>query len=64
MQDSNCPNGEAKPTLNFVLSVEYLHRIQDKHHHLSDQHLLALATIMKISQAEVYEVASFYHHFD
>ena len=44
--------------------IEYLHRIQDKHHHLSDQHLLALATIMKISQAEVYEVASFYHHFD
>jgi len=44
--------------------IEYLHRIQDKHHHLSDQHMLALATIMKISQAEVYEVASFYHHFD
>ena len=44
--------------------IEYLHRIQDKHHHLSDQHLLALATVMKISQAEVYEVASFYHHFD
>lgn len=44
--------------------IEYLHRIQDKYHHLSDQHLLALATIMKISQAEVYEVASFYHHFD
>ncbi len=44
--------------------IEYLHRIQDKHHQLSDQHLLALATIMKISQAEVYEVASFYHHFD
>ena len=44
--------------------IEYLHRIQDKYHHLSDQHMLALATIMKISQAEVYEVASFYHHFD
>ena len=44
--------------------IEYLHRIQDKYHHLSDQHLLALATLMKISQAEVYEVASFYHHFD
>jgi formate dehydrogenase len=44
--------------------IEYLHRIQDKHHQLSDQHILALATIMKISQAEVYEVASFYHHFD
>ena len=31
--------------------IEYLHRIQDKYHHLSDQHMLALATIMKISQA-------------
>ena len=50
--------------LKRELLIEYLHRIQDSYHHLSDQHLLALATILKISQTEVYEVASFYHHFD
>jgi formate dehydrogenase len=46
------------------LLIEYLHLIQDKFGHLSDAHLAALAEAMKIAQAEVYEVATFYHHFD
>jgi len=44
--------------------IEYLHRIQDGCGHLPDKLLAALAAEMKISIAEVVEVASFYHHFD
>ena len=46
------------------LLIEYLHLIQDKFGHLSAAHLRALAEEMRISQAEVYEVATFYAHFD
>jgi formate dehydrogenase beta subunit len=46
------------------LLIEYLHRIQDRHGHLSAAHLVALADEMKLSMTEVYEVATFYHHFD
>ncbi len=46
------------------LLIEYLHLIQDDQGHLSAAHLAALADEMKLSQAEVYEVATFYHHFD
>ena len=46
------------------LLIEYLHLIQDKFGHLSAAHMAALAVAMKIAQAEVYEVATFYHHFD
>jgi len=46
------------------LLIEHLHRIQDRFGHLSAAHLAALAEEMKLAQAEVYEVASFYHHFD
>ena len=46
------------------LLIEHLHKIQDKHGHLSAALLAALAQEMKLSQTEVYEVASFYHHFD
>ncbi len=46
------------------LLIEYLHLIQDRHGHLSAAHLVALAAELKLSQAEVYEVASFYAHFD
>lgn len=46
------------------LLIEYLHIIQDEFKHLSLAHLTALAELMKISLAEVFEVASFYHHFD
>ena len=46
------------------LLIEHLHRIKDRYGHLSAQHLAALAREMKLSQTEVYEVATFYHHFD
>ncbi|MTH96361.1 NAD(P)H-dependent oxidoreductase subunit E [Roseibium sp. RKSG952] len=46
------------------LLIEHLHKIQDAYGHLSAAHLRALAEEMRLSQAEVYEVASFYHHFD
>jgi len=44
--------------------IENLHLIQDKFKCLHAEHLTALATIMKMPLAEVYEVASFYAHFD
>ncbi|GGB46439.1 NADH-quinone oxidoreductase subunit F [Roseibium aquae] len=46
------------------LLIEHLHKIQDAYGHLSAAHLSALAEEMRLPQAEVYEVASFYHHFD
>lgn len=44
--------------------IEYLHLVQDKWGHLSAGHLAALALDMRLPMAEVYEVATFYHHFD
>ncbi|TMH50310.1 MAG: NADH-quinone oxidoreductase subunit F [Betaproteobacteria bacterium] len=44
--------------------IEYLHRIQDRYGHLSAARLVALAEEMKLAMTEVYEVATFYHHFD
>ena len=44
--------------------IEHLHRLQDRFGHLSARHLAALAREMDLAQTEVYEVASFYHHFD
>ena len=44
--------------------IEYLHRIQDRHGHLSAANLQGLASMMALPMAEVYEVASFYAHFD
>jgi len=46
------------------LLIEYLHRIQDRYGHLSAAHMVALAAEMKLAMTEVYEVATFYHHFD
>ncbi|NHZ89332.1 NADH-quinone oxidoreductase subunit F [Massilia sp. CCM 8733] len=46
------------------LLIEHLHKIQDAFGCLSHAHLAALAQEMKLAQAEVYEVATFYHHFD
>lgn len=46
------------------LLIEYLHLIQDKFGHISAAHITALASEMKLAPTEVYEVASFYHHFD
>ena len=46
------------------LLIEALHLIQDEYHFISAKHVVALAFEMKLSHAEVYEVATFYHHFD
>ncbi len=46
------------------LLIEFLHLIQDRYGHISAPHLAALADEMKLAQAEVYEVATFYAHFD
>jgi NADH:ubiquinone oxidoreductase subunit F (NADH-binding)/NADH:ubiquinone oxidoreductase subunit E len=46
------------------LLIEFLHLIQDAYGHLSADHITALADEMRMSQAEVYEVATFYAHFD
>ena len=44
--------------------IEYLHLVQDAHGHLSAAHMNALAAELRLAQTEVYEVATFYHHFD
>ena len=46
------------------LLVEHLHKLQDHYGQLSHRHLLALAIEMELPMAEVYETATFYHHFD
>jgi formate dehydrogenase len=46
------------------LLIEHLHLIQDHYGHISAPHLAALAFEMKMAMAEVYEVATFYAHFD
>ncbi len=46
------------------LLIEHLHKIQDRFGCLADRHLVALAEEMKLAMTEVYEVATFYHHFD
>ena len=46
------------------LLIENLHRINDRYGHLSAAHLAALAKEMRLALAEVYEVATFYHHFE
>lgn len=50
--------------LRSDLLIEFLHLIQDRFGHLSSEHISALAEEMRLSQVEVYEVASFYAHFD
>ena len=44
--------------------IEYLHVIQDNKGHIDEDYITALANLLEISQTEVYEVATFYHHFD
>jgi formate dehydrogenase len=46
------------------LMVEHLHKIQDRYGCLSAPHVMALAREMRLAPTEVYEVATFYHHFD
>ena len=44
--------------------IEHLHKLNDAYRCLHDRHLVALAKEMNIPMAEVYEVATFYHHFE
>ena len=44
--------------------IEYLHKIQDSNGAITKDYMTALSSLMDISQTEVYEVATFYHHFD
>jgi len=46
------------------LLIEFLHRIQDAYGYISAAHVVALAAEMSLAMTEVYEVATFYHHFD
>ena len=52
------------PVLSRDRLIEYLHRIQDTYGHILDAHIVALADLMGLASTEVYEVATFYHHFD
>src|SRR5579883_854514 len=53
----------ARPRARDLL-IEHLHLLQDKYHCLHARHLAALAQEMRLALVEVYEVASFYAHFD
>src|SRR5688572_17304975 len=46
------------------LLIEHLHRINDRYGHLPAAQLAALAQEMRLALTEVYEVATFYHHFE
>ncbi len=54
--------GDGTPRRDLL--IEYLHRIQDHHGCITARHLAALASVMRLAQTEVYEVATFYAHFD
>ncbi|MGY8894039.1 MAG: NADH-ubiquinone oxidoreductase-F iron-sulfur binding region domain-containing protein [Burkholderiales bacterium] len=46
------------------LLIEYLHALNDTYLGIKNVHMVAVAKLMRLPMAEVYEVASFYHHFD
>ena len=56
----------AKPVDGYRrdLLIEQLHKLNDAYRCLHDRHIVALAREMNIPMAEVYEVATFYHHFE
>jgi formate dehydrogenase len=62
LEEGRRATGMAPPRRDLL--IEHLHRIQDRYRQLSAAHLAALAQEMRLSQTEVYEVATFYHHFD
>ncbi|CUH77688.1 NADH-quinone oxidoreductase subunit 1 [Tritonibacter multivorans] len=53
----------ARPRSRDLL-IEFLHLVQDKFGHISAAHIRALSEEMRVGQAEIFEVASFYAHFD
>ncbi len=64
MRWPKCARCSAMRRAGADLLIEHLHLIQDRYRCLSTRHLAALAQELRLAQAEVYEVASFYHHFD
>jgi formate dehydrogenase beta subunit len=52
------------PPYRHDLLIEYLHKINDRYRQLGAPHMAALARLLGLAQTEVYEVATFYHHFD
>jgi NADH:ubiquinone oxidoreductase subunit F (NADH-binding)/NADH:ubiquinone oxidoreductase subunit E len=62
LQDVRALLGDAPRRRDLL--IEFLHRIQDAHGSISAAHVVALAQEMRLSMTEVYEVATFYHHFD
>ncbi len=54
--------GEASRARDLL--IEHLHKLQDRFGCIPSTHLAALAQEMRLSQAEVFEVATFYHHFE
>ena len=54
--------GDAPRTRDML--IENLHKIQDHYHHISNRYILALSIDMSLPMAEIYETATFYHHFD
>ena len=59
-----CGRSWRERPLRRDLLIEHLHLIQDRYGHISAAHLAALAQEMKLALTEVYEVATFYAHFD
>jgi formate dehydrogenase beta subunit len=57
------PGSETQPFRRDLL-IEYLHALNDAFGAVFERHIAALADLMRLSQAEVFEVASFYHHFE
>jgi formate dehydrogenase beta subunit len=56
--------GTAEQPFRRDLLIEYLHALNDRFGAVFERHIAALADCMKLSQSEVFEVASFYHHFE
>jgi formate dehydrogenase beta subunit len=56
--------GTPEQSFRRDLLIEYLHALNDRFGAVFERHIAALADSMKLSQAEVFEVASFYHHFE
>ncbi len=61
---ANLRNIIGNNNLKRDLLIEYLHLIQDKNGYISSDYLEALSHEMKLPLVEVWEVASFYDHFD
>jgi len=62
LQDVRSLIGEAQHRRDLL--IEHLHKLNDAYRCLHDRHLVALAKEMRLPMAEVFEVATFYHHFE